>query len=272
MSRLDVEWVAFRAGLKPALRLSARPSEAAVMAARFRAAGAAVVEARGWFKTAAERRVLLYVARAHDAADAVREAEAPTLQGEAVCPQERSIQCALRVGELLGYPHCCVAAFCARMERGVGRLADGHLAAELYVAAAEAWRARSSPWLNNLRRPEHLELVSFEPCAYDCPAALEWAGRCCAALRASDPVDAHELELALSQPVAIAPSGARALVELRQGRIVRATAPRRDRPPSCDDEALARALFAATVDATGRVAAGEGSPVVVCNFAGASKP
>jgi hypothetical protein len=155
------------------------------------------------------------------------------------------------------------------MARGVGRLGDGRMAAELYVAASEAWRARSSPWLNNLRRPEHLELVSFEPCAYDCAAALEWAGRCCSAVRAVDPVAAHELELGLGEPVAIAPSGARALVELRQGHIVHASAPGADRPPSGDDQGLAGALVGATVDATGRVAARDGPPVVVCDFSGA---
>jgi hypothetical protein len=271
MSRLDVEWIALRAGLKPALRLSARHGEAAGMAARFRAAGLCVVEAPGWIQSLRRDGALLYVAPRRDVAEALRDAEAPTLRGEGVCPRDVSIQCASRVGELLGYPACCVAAFCARMARGVGRCGDGRTATELYVAALEAWRELPHPWLNNLRRPEHLGLVSFEPCAYDCAAALEWACRCRQALRAVDAPATEQLERALAVPVAVAASGARALVELRHGRVAHAGAPAREEPPSRQDVALARELGGADVDEAGRVAARAWSPVIVCDFSRVSR-
>ena len=266
MSQLDVEWVAFRAGLKPALRLNASAAEAPAMAARYRATGAHVAEAAGSVKSAAERRVLLYVAHSREAAEALRAAEAPTLQGEGVCEREQSIRCARRTGELLGYPRCCVEAFCARMQRGIGRLGDGGQAAELYVAAAEAWRDRPQPWLNNLRRPERCQLVSFEPCGYDCAAALAQAGRCRLAAQAIDAEGTRELERALGEPVAIAASGARAIVTLAEGRIVHAVAAAGAAGGSVEDRALGEQLLWTVVSAAGVVPCGDGPPVVVCDF------
>jgi hypothetical protein len=270
LSQLDVEWVAFRAGLKPALRLSASASEATAMAARYRAAGAHVVEAAGWVKTAAELRVLLYVAATRDAAQALQAAEAPTLQGEGVCGREQSVRCARRVGELLGYPRCCVEAFCARMQRGIGRLRDGRRAVEPYVAAVEAWRERPHPWLNNLRRPERVQLVSFEPCAYDCAAALEQAGRCHGAAHSFDPPGVRQLERELAAPVAIAASGARALVVLAGGRIVNGRGAEGDARTAGEGGALAEQLLGAAVSAAGVVPHGDGPPVLVCDFSRAA--
>jgi len=223
MARMDVEWVAFTAGLKPAIRRTVEPARADETEARLRASGAAVLRARETAVFGAREEVVLYVAATEAAAVALRDAEAPVLPGRVTATDLPGAHRA--VGRALGFPLCCVDAFCGRIARGVDRLVAGGPGgfAEDYVAARAAWVRRPDPRVNPLLMRMGAQLVSFYPCRFDCAAAVAQAEALRAEVARRSPEAARTLMSTLSRSVVIAGDGARAQVILdASGVVVRA--------------------------------------------------
>ncbi len=81
-----------------------------------------------------------------------------------LCGREQAPVALLETGRLLGYPPCCTKAFAALPDRSddVANL----------VATLERTGARGDPRLNPFAP---LPFISFHPCRFDCPAAIEVA-------------------------------------------------------------------------------------------------
>lgn len=274
---MDAEWIAFSVGLKPAIRRTVDRAEVGRAEALLRSGGAVVLRARETALLGSREQVVLYVARSTEHAEALREAEAPVLPGRGAAADAAARHRA--IGRLLGFPACCVEAFLDRLDRGVDRLDRGGPGglAEDYVAARSAWVPQADARLNPLLMPMRAQLVSFYPCRYDCPAAVVVAESLRAALAARQPKTAASLLGLLSRPVAIAPDGARALLELDDARtgVVRAAAPRRsDGASDPRDEALAGLLAGAAVGPDGAVSGAPEEtalPVWCVDFGGVSR-
>lgn len=154
------EWWAFARGPKPALRLSASnslPLEGYAIARR----GPFVLVAR-------DEAHLRRVVAAHD-----RE--------QAGAPAERAAA-AEELGLLLGFPACCCAWFRAHMAEGFGSRPDeGAEAFTLTRAAlantAGACSGRLHPFEVDDADGAIAPVVSHFPCAFDCAASLDLAGR-----------------------------------------------------------------------------------------------
>lgn len=260
---VDPELWALLAGLKPAIRVTTAPERADEVAARFRARGLAVIPAAAPVPLGGRPTVILYVARAAAEAALVRDAEAPVLPGHASGAAAADLAAHREVGRRLGFPRCCVEAFGARLSHGVDRLPDGPAGlAEDYVAARAAWVPRPDPRLNNLLFAARLKLISFYPCRYDCAVALRFAAAVHDLVQRRQPAAADALLAALSAPVVIAPTNARARVTLAaDGTIARAEPPRdpAGRVVAAADELLAAALPGGAVAPDGAVA-GPGAP------------
>ncbi len=112
MARMDVEWVAYTAGLKPAIRRTVDPARAEEVAARLRASGAVVLRSRETAVFGSREEAVLYVAPTARDAEALRDAEASVLPGRVTAADIPGAHRA--VGRALGFPACCVDAFCAR--------------------------------------------------------------------------------------------------------------------------------------------------------------
>ncbi len=69
------------------------------------------------------------------------------------------------MGELLGYPPCCVAAFAKQVDRSNNTM-------NRYATAARTREPGPWPWELN---DTWLKLVPFFPCSYTCEAALGFA-------------------------------------------------------------------------------------------------
>lgn len=217
---IDTEWVAFLAGRKPALRRTIDPGQVDALEARLRAAGACVVRAAEAAVFGGRAQVVVYAAKTLVEAEALREAEATLLPGTRAYVSgagESQLARHREVGARLGFPACCVEAFCRRLTRGVDTLADGSARglAEDYVAVRDAWVARADARLNHLLFRARVQLVSFYPCRYDCAEAVAYADGVLDAVRARHGDEAaQEIVLALSGALVIAPDGARARVRL----------------------------------------------------------
>ncbi len=116
------------------------------------------------------RAVHAYVGRS---ADPVLEAAAldsamPPHQAHVELEQPALASDSQRLGELLGYPPCCTAAFCQWHEK----LHDNWKP----IAAAAGASQRFEPLLNNLCLGA-FHLIAWFPCRYDCPASLAIARR-----------------------------------------------------------------------------------------------
>ncbi len=274
---MDAEWIAFAAGLKPAIRRTADPADLDRVEAQLRASGGAdvvVLRARETALFGAREQAVLYVARSRDHAEALREAEEGVLSGREQAPDGRARHAT--IGRLLGFPACCVEAFLVRLDRGVDRLEAGGISglAEDYVALRSAWVAEADARVNPLLMGVRAQLVSFYPCRYDCPEAVARAEGVRAVVAARQPKTAASLMGLLSRPVVVTPDGARALVALDDARVVeRAAAPRRpDGGSNPRDVALAETLTGQRVKDTGEVE-GEltrGLPAWCVDFGGVS--
>lgn len=86
---------------------------------------------------------------------------------------EGSSRHAVAIGELLGYPRCCVAAFAALAERG-------NNAALAYITAART-RALGATFHGALNSAVR-HVVPYTPCSFGCPRAIDLAERIIAAL------------------------------------------------------------------------------------------
>lgn len=223
-AHFDVEEVAMAAGLKPASRVTVEPGEADEAAERARERGLHV-ERRGPVSLAGRSPVvLLYLSRDPALALGLAEAETPLVRPGEPPSAEEAAAAHARLGRLLGFPACCVDAFCGRLRRGAepagasrepepasGTRPDGGGEHEDFVAAEEALRAsgRLLGRLNDLSSDRRVRLVTFYPCRYDCPAAADYAGALFAAAKEADPASAAALRSALLGRFTIASDGTR---------------------------------------------------------------
>ncbi|MCB9572040.1 MAG: DUF483 domain-containing protein [Kofleriaceae bacterium] len=186
-----LELWSFRAGAKPVVFLTVDAEREAAVRAAF---GGAHVERRErrveiatqdrWIDDRGRGRpvVELYVAR-----DPVLARRAAALQADAD-PSHHLRE----LGDLLGYPTCCVDAFARQADRAHNTL-NRYLAASRTAPGDAPW-----PWpLNEL----HVRLIPFYPCSYRCPAALRFAVATVAALDDAHPGAAAALRAALARPV-----------------------------------------------------------------------
>jgi len=255
---LDVQWLAFQAGIKPAIRVSAAAHELEEIESRYRSLGAYVEPSRHQLRLGRQAYWIAYVA--HSA----REATELKLTEEAsVRASDRD---AMKLGRLLGYPECCVKAFCSRDRRGKEN--------DWYLAARDAWVARPLPALNVLLLSERRHLVSFEPCTYDCSRALELAERTAEALARVDKPWLDYVMTELARPIAINAAKDRAHIELdgpigSEPRVVRAWAPEGpDGTSRPGDAALSRQLPGRRVSRRGLIALKRGArPLIAVDFA-----
>jgi hypothetical protein len=208
---MDTEWLALRAGVKPAFQRGVSgPEDAEAVAARFLAADFAVARAR-----LATGREIIYVAACQADADALRDAEAALLLSQAIS-FEREAVALEEVGRRLGYPPCCVARRVARnrdkrlaaARRGwrwswPWRLLRGKMepADEDYLGAVDGWVERPAWELNRFALPGDMFLITFEPCTYSCPAAVNLARRTLDVVSRESDVDG--LTAVLRRPILI---------------------------------------------------------------------
>lgn len=248
---LDPEHVALAAGIKPALRLRPPQSHFDAVAQQYRAEGFAVVRAA----------TTLYVARSERPARELYDLESTLARATG---RARNLPLQRRVGELLGYPACCIEAFLERCAREphprAGRLARPR--SEAYFAAQTAWVARPHPRLNTLLGGEGARIVSFEPCRFDCAAATVLADAICDALAREDATRATELDRQLARAVVILPDGTRAVVRIASGR-VRAVAPVRPSVDATLDARVRRRLLRLEGERVGERGALPGSGLLV---------
>jgi len=214
IGRLDVEWLAIKAGLKPANRVTIPPERAAELEVRARREGFAVERgARMVEFPGRPPSLILYLSPSAERARELVEAEAPLLPPESNRLRvDEAVPLHVRFGRLLGFPPCCVEEFGSRLRRGVTRRVVGGDANEDFVAAECAARAsqRFLGRLNDLSPNRKARIVTFYPCRYDCPAASEYAAGVFAAAAAADRAAAQALRAALLGRMTIAVDGNRA--------------------------------------------------------------
>lgn len=255
MARIDVEWVAFTAGLKPAVRRTVDPARVAEVEARMRADGAAVCRAEAPAILGGRLVEVLYASHDLIAAQVLRDEESTVLPGRgSSSPDDAGRHRA--VGRALGFPPCCVEAFVGRLVRGVDRLREGGPGgfAEDYVALRETWVPRPDARVNPFLMRAQAQLVSFYPCRLDCSAAVVLATAVLAAVGRRDPAAARALGATLGRAVVLDPAGARAQVILdAHGVVVRAAAPSLEGRAEARDEDFARSLSGTRVGPEGAV-------------------
>lgn len=253
MQRVDTEWLALRAGLKPGLRLAADAASAPEIAERYQRHGCSVALAHARIGLERRARVLVYVGATAQIAAGLRATERHLLEPH-ISPRDRAFF-TRELGMRLGYPTCCVDAFAERTRRGGGLLRDGDPERHDpdYVHVHEAWVDKPDWRLNTLLMPHHARLISFAACRLDCAAAAAQAGEIHRLVAAEAPAALPVLEDMLARPLVIGPDGARAWAELAAGRIRRAEPPRElpDGPTLPADEARAAAWIGATIGAAG---------------------
>ena len=211
--RLDIEWIAMKAGIKPATRVSVDPEHAAEIEVRARREGLFAV--RGPHVVEFPGRppaVILYLAHDEAHAVAVSRAEAPLLPPEnAALSLDAELTLHSQLGQLLGFPTCCVREFGVRLRRGITSRLDGSYAHEDFVAAEAAVRGSQTflARLNDLSPDRRMRIVTFYPCRYDCPLASAYAAAAFAAAEDVDAVAAAELRTALLGEMHIGVDGTR---------------------------------------------------------------
>ena len=224
LGRLDVEWIAIKAGLKPANRVSIAPEHAADLDARARREGLFVERAPQMAEFPGRPpAAILYISPDAQRARALVDAEAPLLLGErGRLAAEQAVALHSRVGHLLGFPPCCIDAFCTRLRHDVTRRADGSRAHEDFVAAEYAARAsrRLLGRLNDLSPDRRARIVTFYPCRYDCPATAEYAAAVFALADRADAAAAAALHGALLGTMSIAANGARGPASTLPGEVL----------------------------------------------------
>lgn len=86
-----------------------------------------------------------------------------------------------RIGELLGYPPCCVEAWLS----GLNSPTSSRGPAGIYLDAWQRTEGRFDPRLNRLGAG--LQAISHRPCRYDCAASIDLADRTLAVMEATRP-------------------------------------------------------------------------------------
>jgi hypothetical protein len=245
-TRIDTELQAVLAGIKPVMRLSTEGTDEATLLARYARFGLVACAADGTFIDEAgehgRRLRLVYAARSLETAERVRDIEAktfaPRTSVEARAAEYHDL------GIALGYPRCCVDAYVQRVIVAPSAR-PGAERAEAFLAAAGAWHASPAWQLDHLLFETGDALITFTPCSYRCPAALDYASRVLAHVSLVAPLAARRLRRRLAVDVAVDAQGARAIVELDGDRVVSA---RPRRAPNgayvhAPDAALARRLL-----------------------------
>jgi hypothetical protein len=197
-----LEWLAVRAGLKPACRILVASGDAERLLAYARADGlqVCVTEADRFVSGfcaigLAEHTTLVHAAPSEEVATATAGIERSMI--EACGRGERVTADQVRaLGAALGYPPCCIAAFVE-----VRDLSN----AEIRFRALRRTPGRAPRLLNNV--VEERALVSHCLCRYDCPASLRYAEALFQELSRLDPATAAELERGLGGLVALFRSG-----------------------------------------------------------------
>ncbi len=237
----NLEEVAFAHGDKPVLYLVVPARDVETLQSKY--AGATVVrrEIPLTVESATGRR--MYESNAGESKTHVfLSNDAKLARRAAQLWDEGSSRNAVAIGELLGYPSCCVAAFVALGERG-------NNAALTYVTAARS-RALAVPFhaaLNSTVR----HVLPCTPCSFGCPRAITLAARVLDVL----PKDVSvALRRALARPVlyfdearAIVFEGANVkgqIIEYESARFLSAPAPL-DPNEELSQRRLFGALFAA---------------------------
>jgi hypothetical protein len=205
---LDCERTAFELGLKPAFRQLIDPRDApwaAMMAVR---GGAAVCGQIGGF---AHGSAVLMVAHTPAEARAMLDAEFAQFERD----EARKLAGARELGRRLGYPTCCVEAFVHSVETSAS---DPEID-DNWRRLDAAWVARPNPRINSMLFGELLQLISFDPCHFDCPNAGAIASALFERLTEMAPVAAEALAAQLARPVVIDERDRRAWVEIEAGYI-----------------------------------------------------
>ncbi len=259
---MDVERIAFVARVKPAVRIRIERERAPKLVAELEGLGAEV--RRGpWRMPGGPPRDVVCAAWTARAVEELAHGEWE------LCGRDRGddnsteqAEAARVIGRCLGYPPCCVESFAERARVKVER---SRFSTD-WLAVQAAWVRRPRARLDTLRFGERLHLISFEPCRFDCPAALEVADAIAAAVAREDPDGLRRLDEALRTSIAIEPSGERARVVLRSRIVEHAAAiPRHaGRPPSEGSESLAGRIVGRAVAETGEL---EGDSARVVDFA-----
>jgi hypothetical protein len=174
---IEVEQLAFEAGIKPGARLRLERWEAPYTAWIWLRAGAAMtVLDMPEVSTHAWSYVMIGRTLAH--AEALADAELRLCLRRADAMRD--------CGELLGYPRCCIEAF---VESTVSRNETTPLDSQRsnFHRLDQAWVPAPHPYLNTLRWGERIGLISFDPCSLACPAALAVAEQIAAIVEAACP-------------------------------------------------------------------------------------
>ncbi len=204
-----------KAGIKPASRVSIDPGQAAEIEVRARRDGFAAVRGPRIVEFPGRApAVILYLAHDETHALAVAKAEAPLLPPEnAGLSLDEEVILHAQLGQLLGFPACCVDEFGIRLRRGITCRFDGSYAHEDFVAA-EAAAKKSHKFLarlNDLSADRRMRIITFYPCRYDCPLASTYAAAAFAAAVEVDAVAAAALRTALLGEMHIGVDGTRGL-------------------------------------------------------------
>ncbi|MFO0552667.1 MAG: hypothetical protein U0271_30025 [Polyangiaceae bacterium] len=207
---LNVELTAVLKGVKPALRTSVAARDAARTCAELGAAGLAVRVLERPVQMDGLEWTVVVASTDQGKSDRLLELEASSRSRE-------SEEVHRELGRLLGYPPCCVDAFCGRLQYG------GEAPDPIYRATRDAWTAEPHSRLNPLLFGEGTWLVSFEVCSFSCPTAIATADALASC--ADGPTLLAALDAALATPIAVHPNGARMKLRLeRSGAVARIAA------------------------------------------------
>jgi hypothetical protein len=179
----DLQWLAVRAGLKPAARQIFDGTMVPAVIARARAAGLHVecLPATGYVKKWSDTDAwpgdtLVFVGASADAARTALEAERRLVRWSRdawkgartvlrlFTLRQRTESSDDDLGRALGYPSCCVQFFVPRV---------AHSIPDLTLAALERTEGPASFLLNNIDL--HRALIPHYVCRYDCPASIDYA-------------------------------------------------------------------------------------------------
>ena len=272
-NRIDPEWLGLKANLRPAIRLTVEPSWVEEVSKVFTKMDATVLQSEGPVVIDHRTVRILYIGKDEAVLNELRTAEWPLFDHPEKLTVQDKIDRHLIIGRCLGFPSCCVEAFCEWSGRGVGSLEVGGpiVASEPYVSAYEARVPNPNPLLNDQLEQMRLRLITFSPCTYDCQEAGSFAQKLLKAIEEFHGAEAAEnLVAQLSRPTAIGKHGQRAWIQTSSSTprtIIEAEAlpGPEGRPPDSRDVNFAKALKGQPIDSDGFVEDGE-SPATLCLF------
>jgi hypothetical protein len=211
---LDGERTAFELGLKPAVRQQIDARDVPWAAAMYLRGGAAVCAATAGFP---HGKAVLMAAQTLADAESMLDAEFVQFERDAA----RKYAGMRELGRRLGYPSCCVDAFVRSVEVGSpGRHIDDN-----WGRFEAAWVARPNPRINSMLFGELLQLISFDPCRFDCPAAAAIADALFERLAETAPTAAAALDRQLARAVIVDERDHRAWVDFDDQECIRAIEP-----------------------------------------------